>query len=183
MKTFISFVNIPNALSFFRLVSPLPIVVYAVQNDIRLSFCIFMIAVASDFFDGFLARKFNITSKFGAILDPLADKILMTAMYLYFSMSGHIYWLVSAIVIFRDIMIILGIFFLYANKIKIVFSPIVESKINTAVQLIFIVLVYCTLFFKNVVLIVDCTSFFVCCTTLYSGFLYYKLLLKLTRNV
>lgn len=183
MKTLINIINIPNALSILRLISPIPIIVTLLRNDLLLSCCIFIFAVLSDFLDGYIARHFNQGSKIGAMLDPLADKVLMTAIYLYFTMTGYVYWAVSAIVIFRDIMILLGIFLLYTKKIKIVFAPIVESKINTAIQLLFIVFVYCALFFAKLSLYIPYASFIVSASTLYTGFLYYKLLLKLIRNV
>lgn len=66
---------IPNCLTFGRILLIVPFI-WFIYKDLRISFLIFCLAALTDAFDGRLARKWNATSNFGAILDPLADKII-----------------------------------------------------------------------------------------------------------
>lgn len=73
--------NIPNIITIFRVaIIPVIIVTFYLEHKIfahRLSASLFVLAGISDFFDGYLARKYNIQSSFGRMLDPIADKILV----------------------------------------------------------------------------------------------------------
>lgn len=132
---------IPDSLSFFRLFSPLLLFFLISDNRFTAAFCVFVCAALSDFFDGFLARKFNVSSRFGAMLDPLADKALVIFSFLVFWLSGNISWWVSSIVIGRDICILSAVGILLLLKVNIKFRPLFISKVNTALQLIFIALI------------------------------------------
>ncbi len=81
-----------------------------------LAFVIFVIASLTDMFDGYAARKLNVASKFGRIVDPLADKILICGAFIVFAIIGQpklfhfnkyilffIHWLIVGIIIFRDV--------------------------------------------------------------------------------
>jgi len=52
---------------------------------------IFMIAAATDWYDGYVARKFNVITRWGQFMDPLADKILISAALCVFAYLGYIY--------------------------------------------------------------------------------------------
>ena len=66
-------------LTYFRiLISPIIFLFITVFNFYGFAFLLFFIASASDYWDGFLARKYNLESDLGAVLDPIADKILIT---------------------------------------------------------------------------------------------------------
>ena len=69
--------NIVNAISFSRLLSAPVILWMILENKIQIAFWIFMYAVFTDLIDGFLARKLNLISEFGKIIDPLSDKLLI----------------------------------------------------------------------------------------------------------
>ena len=72
---------IPDILSIFRLMLPFFLIPTILKNNFRLAFIIFSLAAVSDFLDGYLARRFHVTSDFGSMLDPVADKVLMTSTY------------------------------------------------------------------------------------------------------
>lgn len=85
-------------------------------NYLDLAFVIFLIAGLTDFFDGLAARKLNVASKFGRMVDPLADKILVCGAFICFAIIGEpklfnlddyilafIHWSVVGILIIRDV--------------------------------------------------------------------------------
>jgi CDP-diacylglycerol--glycerol-3-phosphate 3-phosphatidyltransferase len=81
-------VNIPNSITAFRLVlTAVFIVAITLQQPWAnmLALVSFIIAAASDWFDGYLARKLNLVTSLGKLLDPLADKILVAAGFIYLS--------------------------------------------------------------------------------------------------
>jgi len=74
---------IPNLLSAFRMVAFLPVIILFSSEFYLSSFFLFAAAAWSDFLDGFLARRYNITSNLGSLLDLLADKILVSSILIY----------------------------------------------------------------------------------------------------
>lgn len=75
--------NLPNKLTFLRLILAVPFIYFLQFSDEggftyrAIAFVIFVIASLTDFFDGYLARKHNLITDFGKIMDPLADKVLV----------------------------------------------------------------------------------------------------------
>jgi len=95
--------NIPNLLTWFRiLIIPVFIAVFLSDMEYARPLCavIFFIAGISDWLDGYLARKLGQTTAFGAFLDPVADKLLVsTALILIVSYDSNIWIVLSAIII------------------------------------------------------------------------------------
>ncbi len=107
------------------------------SNAMWIAFILFLVAGASDGVDGFLAKRFNMTTELGAYLDPLADKALIVSIYLTLGINGDIpRWLVI-LVVSRDILIVGGIMlsWLMGNPLKI--RPLLVSKLNTVAQIAF----------------------------------------------
>jgi CDP-diacylglycerol--glycerol-3-phosphate 3-phosphatidyltransferase len=102
--------NVPNVLSVIRiLLSPVFLFLF-LTNDVvlqRISLAVFFVAVLTDWYDGWYARKYKSITKTGIFLDPLADKILTTFAFLLFYFKGMLpYWMLLIIGI-RDIVITL----------------------------------------------------------------------------
>jgi len=95
--------NLPNILTAFRIIMiPLMVIVFFSGHDLArpISGVIFAIAAWTDMLDGYLARKWQVTSKFGAFLDPVADKLLVaTALVLLVSWDSSLLLVLSAIII------------------------------------------------------------------------------------
>ncbi len=88
-----------------------------------------VLASLTDMLDGFMARHFNQRSELGAMLDPLADKFMMTVSFLVLSYKKMIPWPVTALVIARDLYIVLGIIWMSRCKsIIMVYKPSRLSK-------------------------------------------------------
>src|SRR5207244_5964184 len=83
-------VSIPNIITLGRILL-VPIIVWAIaSSEMEIAFAIFVIAGVSDAVDGFLAKRFNMTSELGALLDPLADKALLVSIYVALGIWGAI---------------------------------------------------------------------------------------------
>ena len=87
-----------------------PIIVWAiVSSQMEIAFAIFVIAGVSDAVDGFLAKRFNMTSELGALLDPLADKALLVSIYVALGIWGAVPRWIVILVVSRDIMIVTAV--------------------------------------------------------------------------
>ena len=106
---------------------------------------VFAVAVISDGADGFIARALRQQTQLGTILDPIADKLLLTSAYICLSMVGSIpQYLrmppyVPIIVISRDVIIVVGSIMIYVVKGDIKISPSITGKITTFFQMATIV--------------------------------------------
>ena len=133
--------SIPNLITIARILL-VPVVVWAIgSGEMLLAFLIFLAAGVSDAVDGFIAKRFNMTSEIGAYLDPLADKALIVSIYVSLGITEAIpRWLVI-LVVSRDIMIIGGVLlsWLVGNPIKV--KPLLVSKLNTVAQIVYACLV------------------------------------------
>ncbi len=75
--------NLPNSLTLFRIfLVPFLVVVLLTKYSNYLGLGIFLVAAATDFFDGYFARRMNKTTRLGTLLDPIADKLLMSAAFI-----------------------------------------------------------------------------------------------------
>lgn len=128
--------QIPNALTMIRLLLVAPFLMCLSRYQFVSAFYIFIIAGFTDALDGRLARGFAWQSRFGALVDPVADKILITASFIGLAVL-HILplWLVM-LVLLRDVTISFGVlawYFLISPKPAL--QPTYISKINTVMQL------------------------------------------------
>ncbi len=126
---------LPNLICVLRIVLVWPIVVAMQRGEHLQAVGLFTAAAISDGLDGFLAKRYNWTSQLGKFLDPLADKLLLVAVFVTASWVGLVpVWLAAAAVA-RDVMIGLGavIFRLWLGPLN--GRPTVVSKVNTVLQL------------------------------------------------
>jgi len=140
--------TIPNIITLGRIIL-VPIIVWAiVSSQMEIAFAIFVIAGVSDAVDGFLAKRFNMTSELGALLDPLADKALLVSIYISLGVWGEIpRWLVI-LVVSRDIMIVSAVIVSWLFDKPVAMKPLMVSKLNTVVQVAFAALVLASLAFN-----------------------------------
>lgn len=100
--------NISNILSFLRLILAIPFFIFLINREDFIAVLIGIIAVVTDFIDGWLARKLDISTDLGRMLDPLGDKILLAAAVIALLIRGDIPIWFFVIVFTRDILILLG---------------------------------------------------------------------------
>jgi cardiolipin synthase len=140
-------VSIPNIITLGRILL-VPIIIWAIaSNQMEIAFAIFVIAGVSDAVDGFLAKRFNMSSELGALLDPLADKALLVSIYVALGIWGAVpRWLVI-LVVSRDIMIVGAVIVSWLFGRPIPMKPLMVSKLNTVAQVAFAALVLASLAF------------------------------------
>jgi cardiolipin synthase len=133
--------NLPNLVTIGRILL-VPLIVWAITSGkIQFAFWIFVVAALSDAVDGFLAKRFDARSEFGAYLDPLADKTLLMSIYVTLGIAGLLpLWVVIAVVS-RDIMILGAIVVAWIVGKPLTIQPLVVSKLNTLAQILLATLV------------------------------------------
>lgn len=127
--------HIPNIISVLRIFLVLPIAIQLNNEAWTSAFILFLIAGVSDGIDGFLARAFNWKSKMGAILDPIADKLLLTVIFITLAYKGVIPVWLAVLVVLRDIIIVAGAATYHWLTRDLTITPLISSKINTALQI------------------------------------------------
>src|SRR5690348_37808 len=127
--------NLPNLISLGRLLLVPLAISLILEGSYWAAFWVFVIAGASDALDGFIAKRFDRRTRLGALLDPLADKVLLVSVYVTLGFAGQLWpWLV-VLVVFRDIMIVGGFLLIQALAAEPKpLQPAFVSKVNTGVQ-------------------------------------------------
>ena len=126
--------NIPNIISVFRLtLIPVFLKIFHsnIENNLLWSGLIFLIAGISDVVDGYIARKYNMTSKLGAVLDPLADKLMIFTVMASFAYGGLIPFWILILLTIKELLLIIGGSSLYLKKENIVIPWNTYGKLAT----------------------------------------------------
>jgi len=119
----------------------IPIVILMLSSKFDWALALFITAGLSDALDGFLAKRYNWVSSLGEILDPLADKLLMVSCYLVLWWLGILPLYLVAVVIGRDIIIVIGAIAYHYKYRAIKIVPTFISKTNTTAQILLICVV------------------------------------------
>lgn len=140
--------QVPNLLTIFRLLL-VPVFYFAywrpgwILPDRFFACGVFVVAVFTDWLDGVIARKFDASSNFGKLMDPVADK-LMTIMALFcFYVDGVVNWLFLAIVILKELAMIVG------GYVLLTYHIVVYSKICGKVAAVMFYLAIVMTFFPQ----------------------------------
>ena len=129
---------IPNLLSVFRMIAFLPVIILFSSEYYLFSFFLFTAAAWSDFLDGFLARKYSITSNLGSLLDLLADKVLVSSVLIFLVFyTTNIYLLIlTTVIVVREISISSLRLFLVSSGVEISnITPDKYGKLKTFLQM------------------------------------------------
>lgn len=133
--------TIPNLITIGRLVIVPLVIVMIAQGRWAAAFALFLLAGISDAVDGFIARRFDMKSEFGAYIDALADKALLVSMYVSLSIFGILPGWLAIVVVSRDLMIVSAIIVSWLMQRPVAIKPLLVSKLNTAAQIAFAALV------------------------------------------
>ena len=128
--------HLPNALTVLRFVLIPVLVALLLRDRFEIAFAVFAVSALSDLADGVVARRWNLRTRFGAIADPLADKLTMLSVALALAAQSLIpLWLAAAIVL-RDLLIVGGAVAYHYVVGRYDMAPSWLSKINTAVEFV-----------------------------------------------
>lgn len=130
--------NIPNFITIARVMSVPVIFWLLISGESQAAFWVFVAAGVSDALDGYLAKTFNWRTELGAVLDPLADKLLLVSLYIALGVSRDLpLWLVLAVVS-RDILIVLAVMVSWLMDQPVAIKPLTVSKANTLAQIVLV---------------------------------------------
>jgi len=139
-----SALTIANLLTVLRLIL-IPVFVTALYyQQFRSALAVFLVAAVTDGLDGLVARSFNQKTQLGAILDPMADKLLLVTAFVIlslprFTLTAPIPFWLTAVAISRDVIIVLGAAVINMTTGFRQFRPSIPGKLNTLVQIVMIV--------------------------------------------
>lgn len=145
-------ITVPTALTILRLVLTPCIVLAMVWQEWGAAFWLFIIASLTDLLDGFLARRWNQRTFFGACLDPLADKFLILSVFFtlafvatpIFSIPRWFFWFV----LIKELLQVFGALAIYFFKGNVEIRPTLLGKLTTVVQMCFVVWLFACSFFN-----------------------------------
>jgi cardiolipin synthase (CMP-forming) len=129
-------VNVPNLFTLLRLLLA-PVIIQAILDGKHMAaLAIFAGAAATDIIDGAVARHFHMSTQTGAYLDPIADKCLLSGVYLALAAAGIVPWWLVGIIFGRDIYIVLGVATVMLFTSLRRFPPSVWGKAATFAQIV-----------------------------------------------
>jgi len=128
----------PNVLSIIRIILTVPIVIALLKEQYILTLLLFLVAGITDALDGWIAKQFSFQSRLGSILDPMADKILLTCSFIALYWVGIMPLWLLMIIFVRDVIIVagaLGYFLGEISRDSDLLEPSLISKFNTVLQI------------------------------------------------
>lgn len=136
--------QIPNILTIIRFILIPFIVISIFQGDYISGIILFTISGVTDVLDGFIARKFNLISNFGKLMDPLADKLTQIAVLTSITLVRIIPVWILVIVVLKELIMVMGASFLYGKDV------VVYSKwYGKLATVLFYIAIVCSLLLKQ----------------------------------
>lgn len=134
-KTSNKFITIPNIISVFRIVLVIIATYLLIKEDNINAFILYVVAMVTDFLDGFLARLLEQTSELGKLLDPVADKLLVLSIVLVLFFQNRMPLWIVIVILARDFIILSG-GLLLRTKVKFIPQSILIGKISAVAIMI-----------------------------------------------
>ena len=183
--------TLPNQLTILRVILS-PIFLFFFLSEViwmkQVSVAIYIVAALSDWYDGWLARKFNYITSWGKFWDPLADKILTSFAFISFAIVDLIPWWMVVILVGRDVVITL--LRVFADMKNYNFTTSYYAKWKTMLQMVFLyylLILYVAHYSPEInalygdlistllnIQLIYLVALFITLITLHSGFLYIK---------
>ena len=132
---------LPNALTILRLLLALPVGLLILRQEFAWALAVGFFAGLTDALDGLAARRLGVFSRVGALLDPIADKLLITVIFFSLAFVGLIPMVLALLVLFRDLVIVGGAISYRVLIGELEMAPTQLSKWNTFLQISFCVMV------------------------------------------
>ncbi len=133
--------NIPNTLSMLRICA-VPVLIWLVMNGaMEAAFWLCCTASLTDALDGYIARRFDMHTRLGSYLDPIADKMLLVSGFIVLTVAGLMPLWITLLVVTRDVIIIGGAILYQTMTGSLQMEPLWISKLNTTMQITLLLLV------------------------------------------
>jgi cardiolipin synthase len=130
---------LPNIITTLRLLAVPPVAWLLLHAHYQEALWLTVIAGLSDLLDGFLAKRFGWTSRFGSIADPLADKLLMLVSFACMAWQGLLPWWLWFLTLLRDLVIVSGGAAYHYLVEPLTAEPSYAGKVNTTLQIILLI--------------------------------------------
>ena len=118
-KYFTDVWNVPNVLTMLRmLLIPVFVALYVAGHD-KLALITFIVASLTDLLDGYIARKYNLITNFGKLMDPLADKLMVCTALICQGVQGIIPWWAIVIVMVKEVLMVIGASYMLKNNVVV----------------------------------------------------------------
>lgn len=127
-------INLPNGLTLLRFALVPAIAAQLLQGEYGVACALFIVAGLSDLADGMIARHWNQRTRFGAVADPLADKLTMLTVTVLLTVQHGLPWWFAAAVVLRDALIVAGALAYHLLIGPVEMAPSRISKLNTALE-------------------------------------------------
>jgi cardiolipin synthase (CMP-forming) len=171
--------HLPNWLTISRVAVVLPICVLMVFFPTPLGFfiaCVFAsYAMVTDYFDGYLSRRWHVTSDFGRLLDPIADKLLIAALLILLTVHGYGHPLAVILIMLREITVSALREFTQAKGVTLHVTTM--AKYKTTFQMVAAFALLISAIFPNIMvidIIAEVLLWTGCVLTCYTGYDYFK---------
>jgi len=130
--------HLPNAITVLR-AALIPLQAWLLlEREYGTALLLFVASGLSDLADGWIARRWNLRTRFGAIADPLADKLTMLTVAVLLAQQGWLPWWFALLVIGRDLLIVAGAAAYHFAVGALEVAPSRISKLNTALEFVFL---------------------------------------------
>jgi cardiolipin synthase len=133
--------SIPNIITLIRIILIPWFAILLINGSFNQALWVFTGAAVTDGLDGLIARWFSQKTRLGSLLDPIADKMLLSTAYIALAVLKEIPVWLSVIVISRDVVILVGVSILFLSQVHFEIKPTVISKITTIFQVLLILLI------------------------------------------
>lgn len=133
--------TIPNLITLVRILLTPLFIICLIQKRYEQALWVFLLAGLTDVADGLVARLWQQKSPLGMLLDPLADKLLMSSAYVTLSILRLIPPWLTVVVLSRDVVLVLGVIVFRLAEFPLVIQPSLAGKLATALQVAAVLLV------------------------------------------
>ncbi len=166
--------NLPNLLSFFRILL-VPVLVTILLTEFEgkefAGLAVFLLAIITDFFDGFFARKWGIITQLGKVLDPAADKILISSAFISLVAIGIAPAWMVVIIVAREFAV--STLRTVASSKGIIIQSGLEGKIKTVLQTLAICLLIVKKQLGSIAIVAELSLWLALFATVVSGIVYF----------
>lgn len=132
---------IPNLLTLLRAAAAPVLIVLLEDKAFNLALLVFILAGVSDGLDGYVAKRYHFETRLGAILDPVADKVLLVSGFVMLTILDLIPLWLLVTVVFRDVLIVGGYLVLVTMNGSVQMQPSAVSKLNTVMQIALVAII------------------------------------------